>query len=546
MCSNASIPGARRTSDSLPVPRVWVTTAAEALARDNAAIAQGTSGFALMLNAGTRAAEFILREYAAHLAHGVAVFAGGGNNGGDAYIVAAQLARAGVSVRLSVAAPPRTPDAIRAAALATAKLRVLAPSGREGLVVDGLLGTGHRGELRGDIRERCDAMQQARTSGAVVIALDLPSGLDANSGTVSEGSVAAHATVSFGTIKRGTLIARGHCGAVSLVDIGLGEQDGLSDAGWRMLDDDEIAHRLPTMAWNAHKGQRGQLALLGGTSSMAGALVLAARAALGGGCGLVRCYSDSAGVAVLQQAVPQAIARVCPVVTGRSDTVPWGSALAVGPGLGVGDASMAMLRIGLMENPGLPLLLDADALNLVSLLGEGNAASALRAFGEGRPAVVCTPHPREFARLIGMSSPATGAADNWQERAERLRSFAVDANAVMLLKGPPTLVATPDGAPVTVLARGTALLATGGSGDLLTGLIGALIAQHVEARDAVLLGATAHGVAAEIATQRAQGVRGVPLDAVLDALPETWRRMRQPPTFPDGELLRLPAPWNNV
>lgn len=502
-----------------------------------------------MLRAGTAAAAFVLRECSEHLARGVAVFAGPGNNGGDAYVVAAQLARAGIVVRLHASQPPRTPDALRAMALAASSLRHGAPNGSEGVVIDGVLGTGHHGELRETVRTACTLLQYARDRGAMLLALDVPTGLDASTGSIADGSVAANVTMCFGSPKRGVLSARGHCGRVVVADIGLLQHVRLDDAAWEFAEPTRVAAMLPEIPWNAHKGTRGKLALVGGASGMAGAIVLAAHAALAAGAGLAKAYAEGSGLAALQQAVPQALAAEwgelehAQVATDDAgDGAAWGDALAVGPGLGRSDASRDLLRRALGAYAGRAVVLDADALTLIA--AEATRTTAHRApsavlahWCRGARAIVCTPHPGEFARLTGI--PATADLD---ARATALASFARESGATTLLKGTPTLVASPDGRPLTVIARGTALLATGGSGDLLTGIIGALLAAGTDATSAAVVGATVHGLAAEIATARAGTVRGPTLEAVLAAMPDAWRELRTPATLQQDILCELPAP----
>jgi len=546
---NASTRGAPRTSELAPgrehhqrASRVRVTTAPEAAARDDAAIQAGIESFALMLRAGTRAAEVILREFAHQLPRGVAVYAGVGNNGGDAYIVAAQLARAGVHVRLHATGAPRTDDAKRAAALAHAARTFAAPTGNEALIVDGVLGTGHIGALRGEVTVACDAMRAGRDRGSLVVALDLPSGLDATTGVTADGSLAADVTVSFGTIKRGVLLSRGHAGKVMLVDIGLAEHVHIPDGAWVLPDDDAIAHTLPSTAWDAHKGRRGHLVLCGGTIGMAGALFMATRAALHAGCGLVSGVIEGAGVSALQQAAPQAIAREWPTYIATGESLPWGTAVVIGPGLGRDVKSRATLHRALRENAMIPMLLDADALTLLArdrhqTVARDDAAVTLRARCGQSPQVVITPHLGEFAALIGGAIPT-----DWSERVAIVQDFAARARVTVLLKGTPTLIAAPDSEAVTVVARGTAMLATGGSGDMLAGIIGALLAQGVSAHDAAMLGATAHGVAAEIATATAQTIRGVTLEDLLLALPSAWRVMANPAHRDPAVIAELPAP----
>lgn len=528
-----------------------VTTAAEAAARDHAAIAAGTASFDLMLQAGTTAAAAILRDHAGQLAHGVALFAGSGNNGGDAYIVAAQLARAGVTVRLHAAAPPRTPDAVRAMHLASPALVHGAPSGRERVVVDGLLGTGHHGALRASVFTACARIRFARDAGATVIALDVPSGLDATTGDVADGSPIAHTTLCFGTIKRGLLLSRGHAGRILLLDIGLGPDvvgdADRADGAWRVPNAHDFARWLPPIAWNAHKGRRGRVAIVGGHEGMAGAVVLATRAALAAGAGLAHAIVDGPSVAALQLTVPQALAECWPEReppeaerTADGSTLQRCDALAIGPGLGRGTRSVQLLERIVHEPRIRPLLLDADALWLVAEVANArgtDAAALLRDWTRHSRAVVCTPHEGEFARLLGTVVPSA-----WDARVDVLRQFAVRSGTTMLLKGTPTIVATPDGGPITVVPHGTPVLATGGSGDVLSGLIVALLGQGLAPCEAAVCGATVHGRAAEIATAQLGGVRGGTLEAVFDALPVAWRQLEHPGTFPPGVLADFPSP----
>lgn len=518
-----------------------ITTAAEAAARDRAAIEAGTPSFQLMLTAGTQAAAHILRTLGDRVAHGVAVYAGVGNNGGDAYIVAAQLARAGVTVRLHASEPPRSTDAKRAAALAAPRLVHGAPTGHERLVVDGLLGTGHAGPLRNALWADCARLARARDRGATLVALDLPSGLDATTGAVADGSVPAHVTLSFGTLKRGTLLRREHVGRLVLLDIGLGTFADVpgtqDDAAWRYADAPSLHTMLAAVRaadhWQAHKGTRGRVAIAGGAPGMAGAVVLAARSALRTGAGLVHGMAHEASIAALQALVPQALAHPWPPVptARRGDQVAGGAgydtptpdaapphydALAVGPGLGRGRASAALVPRLLDRHRGTPLVLDADALWLAAdaahALGT-DAASLLRHWTRDTLHVVCTPHPGEFARLLGRPLPTA-----WDERATLLAHFASRSGCTVLLKGTPTLIAAPDGAPLWAVPHGTPLLATGGSGDCLTGIIATLLAQGVGAREAAVAGATVHGRAAERATATRGTVRGASLDDVLEEL----------------------------
>ncbi len=553
---------------NVPPRALRVTTAAEAAARDRRAIDAGTPSFDLMLQAGTAAASWLLRECAELLAHGVALHAGSGNNGGDAYIVAAQLARAGVTVRLHASLPPRTPDARQAAQLAQPYLVHGAPTGRERLVVDGLLGTGHHGPLRDILAADCARLGVARDGGATLVALDLPSGLDATTGEVAEGSVPAHVTLSFGTFKRGTLLRREHVGRLVLLDIGLrlhgdvpGEHD---DEAWCLAGGDTLRALGQTAreadAWTSHKGVRGRVGIAGGDAGMAGAVVLASLAALRTGAGLVHAIVHEASVAPVQSLVPQALAHCWPLkptsrqsddtttakqtVVGRPtpgpiDADPRYDALAMGPGLGRSRASATAMQRLLDIHRGTPLVLDADALWLAADAANAqgtDTASMLRQWTRDTPQVVCTPHPGEFARLLGTPLPAS-----WDARAARLIEFAARANCTVLLKGTPTLVAVPDGQPLWVVPHGTPMLATGGSGDCLTGIIATLLAQRCPARDAAVLGATLHGRAAERATAAQGTTRGGTLDDVMRELGAVWADIARAEPRAPYVLNELPA-----
>lgn len=540
-----------------PVTALRVTTAAEAAARDHAAIHAGVPSFNLMAQAGSTAAALVLRDYADRLAYGVAVYAGSGNNGGDAYIVAAQLARAGVAVRVHATAPPRTADATRALALAQSALVHGAPTGHERLVVDGLLGTGHQGPLREPVRTACARIGLARDGGATIVALDLPSGLEADSGAIADGSVPAHVTACFGTFKRGVLLARPHAGRIVLLDIGLDGAAALDDQAWILPDYADGAPWFAAMAWDAHKGRRGRVAIVGGHAGMAGAVSLAAQAALHAGAGLVHAVVDAPSVAAVQAAVPQALAEAWPTPDAHRgdgadigaddgpeamDTLARCDALALGPGLGRGARSAALLErvMTAHRDRDCALVLDADALWLIADVAQSlgtDPAAVMRHWTRSARSVVCTPHPGEFAQLLGRAVPAA-----WDERAAALQAFAVRSGAIVLLKGTPTLIATPDGAPLQVAPYGTPLLATGGSGDLLTGVIVALLGQGLAPATAAAAGAAAHGRAAELATARLGGVLGGTLDAVLQAFPEAWHGLAHGGARAPGVLAELPSP----
>lgn len=558
-----NIPGATRSS------RLRVTSAAEAAARDRAAIAAGIPSFTLMLNAGTCAASLILRDYSRCLRGGVLVVAGPGNNGGDAYIVAAQLARAGVRGWLCALGAPRSDDAKRAAALfgsAPGAFDLVegidgsglsVPNGRNmeshdgaglnfaqttpGLIVDGVLGTGHSGELRETIIPALAFVRDLQLSGVPVISLDLPSGLDASNGTVAKGAIVADCTVCFGTIKRGVLVQRAQAGRIVLADIGLAKSgdkpDSTDDEAWVWKNRQQIASLLPAVEWNAHKGTRGRVMIAGGAAGMAGAVVLSTRTAVLAGAGLVYGIVDAPSRAVLQSTCPQVIARAWPGPDDDPDSDASETylklkaddirvdALAVGPGLGRSQKSAMVLKHLLLSHNNAPLLLDADALwhvaNEARVVG-AHPADVVALWARGRSSVVLTPHAGEFATLLGKPVP-----DNTVERAQALRDFAQRSGATVLLKGTPTLIASYREPQLSVVPHGTAMLATGGSGDCLTGLIATLLAQGVVAHDSAVAGASIHGYCAEFVSGLNDGeVRGATLSDFHRAMPFVWRGLR--------------------
>jgi NAD(P)H-hydrate epimerase len=487
-------------------PRVAVTTAAEAAAIDQQAMHEGVPSRALMRAAGLAAAAELCRRYPGRLSRGVAVFAGAGNNGGDAWVVAAALGAAGVRVRVTEVGEPRTDDAAAERLRAMPFVLVGRPTGAERLVVDGLLGTGARRVLDGPIAAACDEIAALRANGAVVVALDLPSGLDADAGT-ADRAVTADLTLAFGTLKRGTLLRRDLAGGIAVLDIGLG-LSGRDEARPALVDAPWVRHVLPSIAPAAHKGTRGKVVIVGGARGMTGAAVLAARAALASGAGMVKVLADAEAQAPLAAGVPAALTGAWPATTeaAKAAIEGWAHAAVVGPGLGPKDTRALVARIA--HAFGGPMVLDADALTAFA-----GALSALEDIARGR--AVLTPHVGEAARLL-----ATTVDD------VRARPFAVaqglaDATgAVVLLKGVPTIVAAPDAAPLLV-ARGTPALATGGSGDVLAGVLGTLLAQGMSLQPAAAAAAWVHGVAAERAGQ-AMPVRGVTLEDVLVALPSVW------------------------
>jgi len=507
-------------------PLVRVVTSAESAAGDAATISAGVPSRALMQRAGAAAAAEIALRFRDRLAHGALIFAGPGNNGGDAWVTARALAATGVVVRVIEPVPAKTRDAVAEKGLALAALAddgatdlSAADSGGEQIIVDGLLGTGATGEPRGPVADAIQAIRRLRERGAAVVALDVPSALDATTGAATDHTVIADITLTFGALKRGLLVARRHCGELAVLDIGLGAVENHDAA--MLIDEAWVAAHLPSIPVDAHKGTRKKLAIIGGAKGMAGATILAARAALRSGIGMVKLVLDQESLPSAQQAEPQALGAAWPTSAEmfQRDVGSWADALVIGPGLGRGDASRALLDLALSAWKG-PIVLDADAITLF----EGRIDDLAKHLSGN--AAVLTPHPVEFARLTGTEPRAV-----LDERFDVGRAVASRLGATMLLKGVPTVIFGADGRRL-VSATGTPLLATGGSGDVLSGVIGTLLAQLGESTTAAAIGAWIHGRAAERVPTSGDGVRGPSLDEVLGELRDGWSLDARPTRYP--------------
>ncbi|MEE1756054.1 NAD(P)H-hydrate dehydratase [Streptomyces sp. SP18CS02] len=425
----------------------------------------------------------------------VVLLVGSGDNGGDALYAGARLARRGAGVSV-VPLGPRAHEAGLAAlrgaggSVAEDPYEVLAGAD---LVLDGITGIGGRGGLRPDA---VPVVRAARGSDAVVVAVDLPSGVDADTGEVAGEAVRADATVTFGAYKPGLLIdpAREYAGAVRLVDIGLaGRLPSVPEL--EALQHEDVARLLPVPVAESDKYRRGVVGLVAGSARYPGAAVLAVAGALRGGAGAVR-YVGPAGESVLAR-FPETLVHTGP--PGKAGRV---QAWVIGPGLG--------------DTPGIDDVLESDVPVLVDADGLRHLDPAvLRA----RPApTVLTPHAGEAAALLGVAREEVEAG-----RLDAVRELAARFGATVLLKGSTTLVAGPArGTPVRVNPTGTSWLATAGSGDVLSGLTGSLLAAGLAPRDAASAGAYLHGLAARRAS------RDAPIAAhdVAAALPDAWRDVR--------------------
>jgi len=421
----------------------------------------------------------------------VLLLVGGGDNGADALWAGARLAGRGAAVTAALAAEP-VADALAAFRAAGGRVGEVGPAD---LVVDGMVGIGGRGGLR-----PAAAALAAQVVGHDVLAVDLPSGVDADTGDVPGAAVRADLTLTFGTAKPGLLVGQGrvHAGRVELVDIGLGPE--LPAAPVELLQAADVAALLPQGAPGSDKYTRGVVGVAAGSATYTGAAVLAVGAALRAGAGMVRYAGAAHPAEQVRARWPEAVVSELEgdAVVDAGRVQAW----VVGPGLGTDERAAATVEAVLAQD--VPVLVDADGLTLCAQHPEW-----LR--GRRAPTLL-TPHDREFARFAAAGAGVTA------DRIGSARRLAQALGVCVLLKGDATVVTDPDG-PARVNGTGSPVLATAGTGDVLSGGCGALLAQGLSAPDAAAVGAHLHGRAGALAGAGAP----VPASAVLEHWPDAVR-----------------------
>jgi hydroxyethylthiazole kinase-like uncharacterized protein yjeF len=437
----------------------------------------------------------------------VVLLVGSGDNGGDALYAGARLARRGARVTAILAGSKVHEGGLAALRSAGGRARPVddgGPADEIGvadLIIDGMLGIGGRGGLR---EPYATLAERATRSAATVVACDLPSGIDANTGVVEGVAVRADVTVTFGTYKPGLFVDPGaeHAGVVELVDIGLGPY--LDDPDACVSQAEDVAAWLPRPGRESNKYRRGVAGVLAGSETFTGAAVLSVGGALRGGAGMVRFASAEHAVEVVRHRWPEAVTTV---VGDSLSAVGRVNAWVAGPGLGTDERAEALLAEVLGTD--LPVLVDADGLTVLA-----RRRDLLR---RDAPTVL-TPHAGELARLLGTEPDEVEA-----RRLEHVRRAADELGATVLLKGSTTVIAEA-GRPVRVNPTGTPWLATAGSGDVLSGLIGTLLAGRVAAVDAAAAGAYLHGLAARLSADP-DGAGAAPIIAgdVVEAIPAAFR-----------------------
>jgi NAD(P)H-hydrate epimerase len=487
---------------TLPLP-----DAAEMRALDEAAIdGLGIPGTVLMERAGLAAAHEVLERYPD--ARRATVVCGAGNNGGDGFVVARHLRSAGIEVRVGLVGPRSrmSPDArlnhdvcerlgvpiVRGADRAALRRLLRGVD----VAIDALLGTGATGAPRGAIGAAVAALNAAPCP---VVALDVPSGVDASDGTVAGDAVDAACTVAFHAPKVGLLVApgRAHSGAVVVADIGI--PSSLEAPTRVSLATRGLLELAPHKAAISTKYAAGAVLVIGGAAGMTGAAQLAGMAAMRSGAGLAWL-----AVPTVFAAAPELMVRELPAALELADHA---DAVVLGPGLGRSDESGELARRIGQRHRG-PIIIDADALFALS--------GRLDLLRRRRIPAVLTPHEGELGRLLERDSAWVRA-----NRMEAVRTAAAQSRAVVLLKGPDTLVAASGGDRVVVSTSEAHGLATAGSGDVLSGVIGALLAGGLDPLAAAVVGAVAHARAGVLASERV-GPDGIIAGDVIHDLPRVF------------------------
>ncbi|WP_172271500.1 NAD(P)H-hydrate dehydratase [Caulobacter sp. RHG1] len=451
-----------------------ILTVAEMTAADRAAVERGTPTTVLMERAGEAVAQAVRARYAHQP---VVIWCGPGDNGGDGYVAARHLRRRGWQVVVEAAQPPATDAARKAAARWKGEVRPLSAELSVGtLYIDALFGAGLSRPLEGDVAALARASGEWSPGIVAIVAIDVPSGIHGDTGRpLGDAAFRADLTVTFHRRKRAHVLVEGRkaCGEIVVADIGLPPSDGAT-----LFENDPAlwARRFPWPALDAHKHTRGRLKVVSGEMWSTGAARLAARGALRIGAGAVTVLSPPGALAVnaahLEAVMLAPFGTEADLAVAAEDA----DAMIIGPAAGVGEATAQNLQA--LARTGAALVVDADALT--SFRHDREALFACLDRDD-----VLTPHPGEFERifpgLLGASADRVAAA----------RAAAERAGAVVLLKGADTVVAAPDGRAAVSL-NGSPWLATAGSGDVLAGFIGGLIAQGMESFEAACAGAWIH------------------------------------------------------
>jgi ADP-dependent NAD(P)H-hydrate dehydratase / NAD(P)H-hydrate epimerase len=523
-----------------------ILSPAEMAAADKATIDAGTPSLDLMERAGAAVARAAVKMAGGAYGRRFVILSGKGNNGGDGFVAARKLAWAGaypVVVFVEEPSQFKGDSRINFERLRGVRRLEFEPDmlrrelSRATVVVDAIFGTGFSGAASGRVAE---AIEVVNASGVPILAVDIPSGVDGATGEVRGSAVSARATITMGALKTGLLLHPGsaHAGEVEVADIGISSE--LMRSQFRLVERTDVAMALLPRPPVAHKKSVGTVMVVAGSVGMSGAAALAARGALRAGAGLVTIAAPASVALQLDQSVAEALTLPLPetgnatieasavdAVLARAEQV---DAVAVGPGLTTDPETVEFVRklIAALDKP---LVIDADALN--ALGGSGGVAAprgtdserqGLRSprdksrgsvgeIAERRAPTILTPHPGEIARLLNVDTAEVG-----RDRLGSARRAAALANAVVVLKGYRTIVAEPSG-DAYLIATGGPALATGGTGDVLTGITATFLAAGLGTSQAAWCASWVHGRAGDLLAGRTSD-RGVVAGDLPEALAE--------------------------
>lgn len=502
----------------------YVVTSAEMKACDYGTTGQtGIPSMVLMERAALAVAEVIIKRYPDR--NRILIVAGKGNNGGDGLAIGRLLAKAGRQVTFFQLQGNYSEEAGQQRQILLHLGFSICDTWSDGeydIIIDALLGIGITGEVREKIREMIHKMNEYRRSfqrgssfggeitGAerlnkaapVICAVDLPSGIDTDTGAVCGEAVKADLTVTFQYLKKAHLLYPGkeYCGRVYLRDVGI-ENYGICAETAFTYEKEEAKNLLPQRKTSGHKGTFGKVLLYAGSREMSGAALLCAKAVLCSGAGMLKVLTEETNYTLLRTVLPEAMIATDPV-----KDLEWADVLVAGPGIGTSEEAKETLT-GLLRASHLPTVLDADALNL---LAEDQELMGLVREKASKQPVILTPHPGEFLRLSGLTM-----ADYQQEREKAIRTLQEQCHCVLASKDACTLVT--DGAALYLNSTGNDGMATAGSGDVLTGVIGSLLAQGLPAFEAASKGVFLHGLAGDEAALK-KGKHGMIASDLIENL----------------------------
>ena len=494
----------------------------------------GIPGRVLMENAGRGATRFFFKQFSDLKNKRIGVIAGRGNNGGDGFVIARYLAQSGVAVQVYLLAARN-----RVRGDAAANLNLLKPleipvieipdeksfsAHRSDLAdldvwIDAILGTGLKSDVKGYFQSVIEFINALNKP---VFAVDIPSGLNSDTGQPCGTCIRAHATATFGFAKPGhmTYPGAGYTGVLEIVDIGIPPYI-VTAVGPKqfLLTADLIKSYMTPRTEDAHKGTTGHLLVVAGSPGKTGAAAMTSIAALRAGAGLVTLGIGQSLNAVVEARMLEAM--TVPLPEGRNgalgesafdaiqELMPGKRCLAIGPGLGQASETKKLVR-KIIEESQIPVVVDADGIN--------NLAGQLQILKKARVPIILTPHPGEMARLLDIDTKKIQ-----QERINRARNFAVDFNAHVVLKGARTVIAHPDGR-IFINTTGNAGMASGGMGDVLTGIIAGQIAQGFSPESAAHAGVYLHGAAADSLAQSI-GPYGYLAGEVMSTIPGEIKKL---------------------